>query len=211
MAGRLKIIDNLEGRAQATPDDYQMISDLVVKVLRGMNENSNNISEKIPYTQTDLEWLISRMSPESIKQKSEPGYLVVYEEDGKMYGVGCLSKVKDIWLIRTLYVDIEQQGKRIGSQILTKLEEKARALGIDRLELAAINFDSTVEFYKRKGYKATHHIYYKAGPITIKEVHLDDENNPTKEEYFANDGKTEVEYNDEWKGCMKETIMEKVI
>lgn len=148
MAGQLRIIDNLEGiTTRLSDDEYRKISDLVVKTIKEANAREQS------YAPEQLEVLLARMTPEMLRMKTEHGYLVLYEEDGQLYGLGCLVNHKDNgWRMSSVYVDSAKRGRGIGTMIVNELERKAKELGI-QIRYAYPNlFPSTIRFYENRGF-----------------------------------------------------------
>ncbi len=76
---------------------------------------------------------------------------VFIEENGKVIACGRLQdNGNGIGQIRYMAVDDKFQGKGLGKLIVEKLEQEAKQIGLQRLELQAR--ENAVEFYKSCGY-----------------------------------------------------------
>ena len=76
-------------------------------------------------------------------------FLVCYKDD-RLIGCGALHVMwEDLAEVRTLVVDPELKGTGIGHEILEKLMENARALGVERV--FCLTFE--VEFFSKHGFE----------------------------------------------------------
>ncbi|MBT4870945.1 MAG: GNAT family N-acetyltransferase [Candidatus Diapherotrites archaeon] len=73
----------------------------------------------------------------------------VAEEEGKIIGEASLNKEKNS--IKTLYVDIDFQGKGIGKALFQKCEDELKKNGIKKVEIIAALCSES--FYASRGYK----------------------------------------------------------
>jgi GNAT superfamily N-acetyltransferase len=81
----------------------------------------------------------------------------VADDDGIILGFGVLNQESAV--VEALYVSPEAGRRGIGMELLQKLEERARALGLGMLSLnASLN---AVPFYKRAGYLAQEESKYR--------------------------------------------------
>lgn len=73
------------------------------------------------------------------------------EDNGKTVACGRLQdNTGGVGQIRYMAVDANYQGKGLGKLIVTKLEEEARKINLQTIELQAR--ENAVEFYKSQGY-----------------------------------------------------------
>ncbi len=94
-----------------------------------------------------LERLLPRAEPDIYQSLRE---FVVAERDGRV--VGCASLqifTRDLGEVRSLAVDPDATGMRIGSRLVGALEDDARRLGLSRL--MALTYE--VSFFNRMGYE----------------------------------------------------------
>lgn len=66
--------------------------------------------------------MIKNRQPENLVKKSKEIHLFVYERDGMVIGTGAFDKGE----IRTMFVNPESQGKRIGTEMLNFLINLAK-------------------------------------------------------------------------------------
>lgn len=79
---------------------------------------------------------------------------VVAEEDGKVIGVGGLHILwQDLAEVRSVAVDSNYIGKGVGRQILQKLEEEARYLGLPKIFALTLQ----TEFFLKQGFQKIEH------------------------------------------------------
>lgn len=147
----LRIINNLgTSKTELRAGEYQTISDLIINALQYGNQTEPS------YTAGQLELLISYMAPEEIKRKTRNGYLVLYEEEGRINGIGCLTPSKKLgWQMILVYVDPARQGGGIGKQIVGELLKQAGELDAEINRIYTTSFPSTMRFYEKWEY---HHI-----------------------------------------------------
>lgn len=130
--------------------DHAAVMDLHVRVLRptgGFIEDLNGLK----VLDKDLEDIEKTYFENG-------GYFLIGEENGQVMAMGALKKVDSQTAeIKRMRVVPEFQRAGIGSQILSALEEKARAFGYRELVLdtGAIQIPAQ-NFYKRHGYVVTH-------------------------------------------------------
>ncbi len=100
------------------------------------------------YTPEEIRsWAVPK-KPESYKESIRSKEFFVAEEDGIILGFGVLNQ--ESAEVEAVYVSPEAGRRGIGLELLRKLEERARALGLGVLRLnASLN---AVPFYRRAGY-----------------------------------------------------------
>jgi putative acetyltransferase len=100
------------------------------------------------YTPEEIQaWGVPR-KPESYEELIRSKEFFVAEEDGEIVGFGVLNQ--NSAEVEAVYVSPKAGRRGIGLRVLQKLEERARALGLEQLRLnASLN---AVPFYKRAGY-----------------------------------------------------------
>jgi putative acetyltransferase len=100
------------------------------------------------YTPEEIQaWAVPK-KPESYEESIRSKEFFVAEEDGIIMGFGVLNQQSAE--VEALYVNPEGGRRGIGLELLRKLEERARALGLEALRLdASLN---AVPFYQRAGY-----------------------------------------------------------
>ena len=109
------------------------------------------------YTAEEIQaWAVPK-TPESYKEFIHTREFFVAEEDEFILGFGVLNQGSA--LVEAVYVSPEAGRRGIGLELLRKLEERARALGLRVLRLnASLN---AVPFYKRAGYVAQEESKYR--------------------------------------------------
>lgn len=76
--------------------------------------------------------------------------IFVAVENGKIIGLAGFKKTSGT--VSGIFVEPDRMGEGIGSQLLEKLEEKAREKSLSNLEVPASL--AAVEFYKKNGYES---------------------------------------------------------
>ncbi|MEK6283793.1 MAG: GNAT family N-acetyltransferase [Acidobacteriota bacterium] len=100
------------------------------------------------YTPEEIQAWAAPKKPESYEESIRSKEFFVAAEDGVIVGFGVLNQVSAE--IEAVYVSPREGRRGIGLEILRKLEERARALGLGMLRLnASLN---AVPFYERAGY-----------------------------------------------------------
>ena len=89
-------------------------------------------------------------------------YLFSMRDDAAAKNVGILWFAlvhwggKDLAFVYDIEVDSDQQSRGYGSQALSALEEKVRALGLDRIELHVFGYNHRArQLYEKLGYEIT--------------------------------------------------------
>lgn len=95
-----------------------------------------------------IEFLLKKYTSEYLKKEYKKHHALVYEENGKILGVGTLI-IKDAE-IRGLYIDPRFHGKGIGSQLLRELEEEAKRQNISKVHVKS--YFKPESFYNKCGY-----------------------------------------------------------
>ena len=91
-----------------------------------------------------------RLEPEKYEEAISSNEFLVAEEDGAIVGFGELNQSGGE--IAGLYVSPDVAGSGVGQKLLDALEERARAFGLESLNLtSSLN---AVSFYERAGFKA---------------------------------------------------------
>jgi N-acetylglutamate synthase-like GNAT family acetyltransferase len=129
---------------KARMGDVQTIMDLHADTIRRINSKD--------YTSDQIDaWIGTRerrreMTEEGIQQGR---FWVAVDETGHVLGIGALAGDE----ITGLYVAADHLGKGVGTALLTRMEQEARAAGA-----AEVRADSTLTaagFYRRMGYEET--------------------------------------------------------
>jgi N-acetylglutamate synthase-like GNAT family acetyltransferase len=96
---------------------------------------------------------------ESVTDEHESTAINAYvKDDNKIIGCGRLQlNTKELAQIRFMAVADLHQGKGIGKYIVLKLEDDAKRLGVQKIELHARK--NAVEFYKSLGYEVVSESY----------------------------------------------------
>jgi len=131
-------------RPPKTPEEFQRYRDLRWKILRAPH-NQPRITEQDDAGVVDFP-------------------IMVCEVDGIPIGVGRAHFIsKDEAQIRSISVEPEWEGKRIGSTVLNALEKIVTEKGAKRILIHARN--SAIEFYRKNGYKEVEPSYTLFGEI----------------------------------------------
>ncbi len=109
------------------------------------------------YTPDEIQaWAVPR-KPESYEESIRSKDFFVADEDGAILGFGVLNQ--EIAEVEAVYVSPGAVRRGIGLELLRKLEERARAQGIQQLSLnASLN---AVPFYEKAGYVAQQRAKYR--------------------------------------------------
>jgi N-acetylglutamate synthase-like GNAT family acetyltransferase len=109
------------------------------------------------YTAEEIDaWAVPK-TPESYEESIRSKEFFVAEEGGVIIGFGVLNQANAV--IEAVYVSPSEGRRGVGRQILQKLEERARALGLRELTLnASLN---AVPFYAIAGYVAQEKSQYR--------------------------------------------------
>lgn len=109
------------------------------------------------YTPEEIQaWAVPR-DPASYEDSIRAKEFFVAEDGDAIVGFGVLNQL--IAEVEAVYVDPEAGRRGIGLEVLLKLEERARALGLRVLRLnASLN---AVPFYERAGYVAQEQSKYR--------------------------------------------------
>jgi N-acetylglutamate synthase-like GNAT family acetyltransferase len=112
------------------------------------------------YSQEVIEVWAGRLRPEKYGEAIERYEFFVAEEDGAVVGFGELGQ--EAGEIQGLYVSPDVAGRGVGWRLLSTLEERARAYGLESLRLtSSLN---AVSFYERAGFKAVEELTQTISP-----------------------------------------------
>lgn len=156
---QIRTIDNLD--EQVTELTEQEIAD-ISKITIDSLITANNTYPK--YDPEIWAKLVEEMGDaQRLRDKTKGSYSVLYEDDGRVVGYGRLEKYmleaneivigESVWQLKNLQVDSKAQRKGIGKAIVTKLEEKAKSMGIGTLYLESWIFEPTVGFHEGNEYR----------------------------------------------------------
>ena len=123
-------------------------------------EDAEEIAKMVEYTIEESykwvypapvrEYLRTENTPEKFKERAMEGYILigVDPEDGnRIVGIGVLLNSR----IQGFYVHPDYRRNNIGKRLMEKLEDRARANGVKRINLSALI--SSRGFYQKLGYK----------------------------------------------------------
>jgi len=99
------------------------------------------------YCRTAIDHFHEHHARDAIVKDAAEGYTLVLEADGSIVGTGSLVGA----YIGRMYVAPEHQGRGFGGRILEALEARARAGGVETINLAASI--PARRFYEREGYR----------------------------------------------------------
>ena len=99
------------------------------------------------YCRTAIDHFHEHHARDEIVNDAAEGCTIVLEADGCIVGTGTLVGA----YIGRMYVAPERQGKGLGGRILDALESRARAGGVETVDLAASI--PARPFYQRRGYR----------------------------------------------------------
>ena len=95
------------------------------------------------------------LSLEKFQQNIEGMALYVCRSEGRIVGVAALSvENEELGKIRWVYVLPEYQRKGTGTALVTRLEQKAKEMGLKRIRLVTVGgAEWAVSFYRKLGYE----------------------------------------------------------
>jgi putative acetyltransferase len=112
------------------------------------------------YSQEVIQIWAGRLRPEKYAEAIDRNDFFVAEEGGVVVGFGELGREEGA--IQGLYVSPDVKGRGVGRKLLSTLEERARAYGLESLSLtSSLN---AVPFYERAGFKAVEELTETIGP-----------------------------------------------
>ncbi|HYJ84931.1 MAG TPA: GNAT family N-acetyltransferase [Pyrinomonadaceae bacterium] len=134
---------------QARQDDCQSIMSVHVSAVTAIQTTL--------YTPEEIQaWGVPR-KPENYEESIRSKEFFVAEEDGEIVGFGALNQ--NSAEVEAVFVSPKAGRRGIGLRVLQKLEERARALGLEQIRLnASLN---AVPFYKRAGYAGKEESKYR--------------------------------------------------
>lgn len=141
---------------QLTPEDLPRCREIALACLNqvgGVNEAMRDI-------------LRERGKSERFYTYLQEMYTVVYEEDGRVLGLGSLTESE----IKRMYTDPASQGQGVGTAIITTLEEEARRRGVQ--EVTAQAYTSAEGFYLRAGFRRVRPDVITHGEARQEFVHM---------------------------------------
>lgn len=124
---------------ETEPDDLEHISELV--------RNTIEVSYADFYPEEALDYFLNYHSPESIRFDFQREYMLTALKNNSVIGTGMLSGRT----VKRVFVDPEAQKSGCGKRIMDAIEQKAKKLHLDFLELHA-SLPSR-KFYDKRGYK----------------------------------------------------------
>jgi putative acetyltransferase len=137
---------NIRGALQ---EDCQSIMSVHVAAVTGIRTSL--------YTPEEIQAWASPKKPESYEESIRSKEFYVAEEGDVIVAFGVLNQ--NSAEVEAVYVSPRAGRRGIGREVLLKLEERARALGLKELRLnASLN---AVPFYKRAGYVAQEESKYR--------------------------------------------------
>ncbi len=135
----------------ASMADIPALSTLVNSAYRG--ENS-----KVGWT-TEADLLDGiRTSEASLIEmvNGKNAVLLVAEDEKNLLGCVYLEQQEDVLYLGMLTVSPEQQGKKLGAQLMNASEQRAKSLGCKTIRMTVITVrDTLIAYYQRKGYTDT--------------------------------------------------------
>lgn len=151
-------IDNLTGEINTlSASQIEDIGVLIARTLLTANRNEDIYPTDV---WNALATEVSRS--ERIRQKTVGAYTVLYVKDEIILGYGRLERddlevngkvLNDVWQLKDLHVDPEQQGKGIGKALVNERERIASLRGINNLYLESWIFPPTLGFLAANGYR----------------------------------------------------------
>lgn len=142
----------------ANINDAEDISKLIIKTLQ--ESNTKDYSTKI------IEEVIKNFSPTKITSRMAQRQIFIAVEQSELIGTASLEKN----MVRSVFVLPSKQMKNVGLQLMTYLENTAKAQNIHHLIVPS---SITAEgFYKKLDYKVVGEEYYGEERTIIMEKHL---------------------------------------
>ena len=128
----------------------QQVSDLICRNIREINSRN--------YDDDFINILLNDFTPHRLLEKHQDQTIFVAMEDGNIVGTGALENKGTFsephYYCVAMFVLPEQHGKGIGSLILKRVENQARAMGATKLQLRAAR--GAHDFYRKAGYVCPH-------------------------------------------------------
>jgi N-acetylglutamate synthase-like GNAT family acetyltransferase len=131
----------------AVPADVDTVVALVEGAYRGESSRAGWTTEAdlIDGSRTDVDEITSLLPD-----------LLVAEHDGELVGCAALSVVDGAAYFGTFAVRPTLQGGGVGGALLDAAEERARGLGLDRVEMTVLTVRAElIAWYERRGYTRT--------------------------------------------------------
>jgi N-acetylglutamate synthase-like GNAT family acetyltransferase len=116
------------------------------------------------YSSEVIQAWVARTQPQNYIAAISGLDFLLAEEDGVILGFGILNATHRE--IQGLYVSPESAGRGIGTHLMHFLENRAREMGIETLQLfSSLN---AVSFYKRLGYQAREELKHQLSPGIVR-------------------------------------------
>ena len=112
-------------------------------------QNTIQVSYADVYPPEAIEFFKNYHNQDNIFKDAASGYSIVAESDGLILGTGTLLEMN----VRRVYIDPQHQHQGIGQLIVKKLEQKAKSLGLEKLDLSASSKSRT--FWEFMGFVFT--------------------------------------------------------
>lgn len=116
------------------------------------------------YSREVVETWAGRLRPEKYAEAIDRYDFFVAEEGGVVVGFGELGR--EAGEIQGLYVSADAGGRGVGRKLLSTLEERARAYGLESLRLTATL--NAVAFYERAGFEAVEQLTETIAPGVVR-------------------------------------------
>lgn len=136
------------------PDDSVNVSNLVRKVIK------ESLSKDYPDATVQL--LYIEYKPEYFKDPYRGQTIFVAKENNQIVGTAAIHNN----LIMDVFVDPEYEGKGVGSELLSHLEQLARLQGHTTTQISANPY--AIDFYEKLGYTKVEETYLE--PYDLWEV-----------------------------------------
>ena len=134
------MIQNIKLRQMKTTD---------LAAVYALVQNVIEVSYADVYPPEAIEFFKNHHSEENILQDIARGYIVMAESNGQLLGTGTIIGTS----IRRVFINSEYQRHGIGKIIAEKLERKARANGLAKLDLSASL--KSRQFWEAMGFVST--------------------------------------------------------
>lgn len=121
---------------EASLEEINKISDLISNILKEMKNEEPQ----------EIQFLLSRNTPEVIKDKIKTRDFFVMKNDDEIIGASNLCDNE----LRGMYIKSEYRNKGLGIMFLKFMENYAKDRGINQLHLCSSA--QALEFYKKHGY-----------------------------------------------------------
>ena len=132
-----------------------------------MIERTLKISFPTVYPQGSIDYVVSYLNVETLKQRMTKSHFYVVKIDNEIVGCGGIAPYndkEDESILLTIFVEPKLQGKGVGRKIIETLENDEYGVRAKRIEVPASMVG--IPFYKKLGYE------HKNGELNYDDGHF---------------------------------------